>query len=74
MTRSSRRLGRCIRFRIEDDQLRDFAGRDSSGVRGIKLGKGDEVNSLSVLNHADVTNEERAAFLRMAAARRRTRQ
>jgi DNA gyrase subunit A len=65
------RLGRCIRFRIEDDQLRVFAGRDSSGVRGIKLGKGDEVNSLSVLNHVDATNEERVAFLRMAAARRR---
>ena len=65
------RLGRCIRFHIEDDTLRVFAGRDSSGVRGIKLLQGDEVNSLSVLNHVDASNEERAAFLRMAAARRR---
>jgi DNA gyrase subunit A len=65
------RLGRCIRFRIEDDQLRVFAGRDSSGVRGIKLGRNDEVNSLSVLNHVDVDNDERAAYLRLAAARRR---
>ena len=31
------RLGRCIRFQITDDTLRVFAGRDSSGVRGIKL-------------------------------------
>jgi DNA gyrase subunit A len=27
--------GRCIRFQITDDTLRVFAGRDSSGVRGI---------------------------------------
>ncbi|HXE53756.1 MAG TPA: DNA gyrase subunit A, partial [Tepidisphaeraceae bacterium] len=42
------RKGRCIRFQISDDTLRVFAGRDSSGVRGIRLGKGDEVMSLSV--------------------------
>ena len=47
------RLGRCIRFQITDDTLRVFAGRDSSGVRGIRLGQDDEVNSLAVLNHVD---------------------
>ena len=31
------RRGRCIRFQITDDTLRVFAGRDSSGVRGIRL-------------------------------------
>ncbi len=65
------RKGRCIRFPITDDVVRVFAGRDSAGVRGIRLGKGDEVISLSVLQHVDATVHERAAFLRGAAARRR---
>ncbi len=65
------RRGRCIRFQITDDTLRVFAGRDSSGVRGIKLASGDEVMSLSVLRHVDASVEERAAYLKIAAARRR---
>jgi DNA gyrase subunit A len=65
------RMGRCIRFQIEDDTLRVFAGRDSSGVRGIKLAPGDAVMSISVLRHVEATTEERAAYLRLAAARRR---
>jgi len=65
------RLGRCIRFQISDETLRVFAGRDSSGVRGIRLGSGDEVMSLSVLRHIDVSIEERDAYVRLAAARRR---
>jgi len=66
------RDGRCIRFQIRDDNLRVFSGRDSSGVRGIRLGEGDEVISLSVLRHMDATPDERAAFLKAAAARRRS--
>ncbi len=31
------RRGRCIRFQITDETLRVFAGRDSAGVRGIRL-------------------------------------
>ena len=65
------RKGRCIRFPITDDVVRVFAGRDSAGVRGIKLGKGDEVISLSILQHVEASAHERAAFLRGAAARRR---
>jgi DNA gyrase subunit A len=68
------RLGRCIRFHITDDVLRVFAGRDSSGVRGIRLAEGkrrDEVMSMSVLRHVEATTEERAAYLKLAAARRR---
>ena len=65
------RLGRCIRFQATEDMLRVFAGRDSSGVRGIRLNTGDQVISLSVLRHIDVTPEDRAAYLRIAAARRR---
>lgn len=62
---------RCIRFQITADTLRVFAGRDSSGVRGIRLQEGDEVNSLCVLTHVDATVEERAAYLKMANAKRR---
>ncbi|GAC1341798.1 MAG: DNA gyrase subunit A [Acetobacteraceae bacterium] len=63
------KLGRCIRFMIADDSLRVFSGRDSSGVRGIRLGRDDEVISLSVLRHVDAGVEERAAYLK--ASRRR---
>ena len=62
------RLGRCIRFLIADETLRVFSGRDSSGVRGIRLVPGDEVISLSVLRHVEASVEERAAYLK---ARRR---
>jgi DNA gyrase subunit A len=68
------RQGRCIRFEINEDNLRVFAGRDSSGVRGIKLAVGkrpDEVISLSVLRHVDVESPDRMAYLKWAAARRR---
>ena len=46
------KLGRCIRFQTSDN-LRVFSGRESSGVRGIRLQPGDEVISLSVLRHVD---------------------
>ncbi len=65
------RGGRCLRFQINDDALRVFAGRDSSGVRGMRLAAGDEVNSLCVLNHVEADVAERAAYLRMVSARRR---
>ncbi len=65
------RLGRCLRFQISDDTLRVFAGRDSSGVRGIKLLRNDEVMSLSVLRHTDASTDERAAYLKFASGRRR---
>ena len=65
------RNARCIRFQITDETVRVFAGRGSSGVRGIKLGKNDRVISLSVLNHVEASVEERSAYLRMANAKRR---
>jgi DNA gyrase subunit A len=57
--------GKAIRFAVDD--IRVFAGRTSTGVRGIKLAKGDEVISMSVLKHVDVTPEERAAYLKAAS-------
>jgi DNA gyrase subunit A len=65
------RKGRCIRFELSDDTVRVFAGRDSSGVRGIRLVGGDEVISLSVLKHVEATNDERVAYLKYANAKRR---
>ncbi|WP_408868464.1 DNA gyrase subunit A [Aristophania vespae] len=65
------RNARAIRFQITDDTLRVFAGRGSTGVRGIRLGEGDQVVSLCILNHVDASVEERATYLRMANARRR---
>ncbi|GGC41928.1 DNA gyrase subunit A [Siccirubricoccus deserti] len=65
------RKGRTIRFQASDDVLRVFAGRGSDGVRGIRLGKGDEVIALSVLRHVEATPAEREAAIRNAAQRRR---
>ncbi len=65
------RNGRCIRFQAESEQLRVFAGRDSSGVRGIRLLGEDAVISLAVLTHVEATPEERAGYLRAAAQKRR---
>jgi DNA gyrase subunit A len=64
------RLGRAIRFSVADE-LRVFAGRTSTGVRGIRLGEGDEVISLSVLRHVEASPEERISYLKAAAAKRR---
>jgi len=58
--------GRAIRFRATD--VRVFKGRDSSGVRGIRLGKDDHVVSMSVIRHFQATPEERAAYLKMRRA------
>ncbi|MBI3498864.1 MAG: DNA gyrase subunit A [Proteobacteria bacterium] len=63
------RNGKCIRFQVSD--VRVFASRNSTGVRGIKLANGDEVISLSMLRHVDYAMEERAAYLRHAALLRR---
>ena len=60
--------GRAIRFPVDD--IRVFAGRNSTGVRGIKLKGDDEVISMSILKHLDVTPEERNAYLKQASALR----
>jgi DNA gyrase subunit A len=45
--------------------VRVFKGRDSTGVRGIRLQPGDEVVSMSVISHFEATSDERAAYLKM---------
>ncbi len=61
-------LGKAIRFPVDD--VRVFAGRTSTGVRGVKLAKGDEVISMSILRHVDATPEERTAYLKQASKMR----
>ena len=62
--------GQCIRFAVND--VRVFQGRTSMGVRGINLGDGDELISLSILRHVEATADERAAYLKRANAVRRS--
>ena len=63
------RGGKCIRFAVTD--IRVFKGRESTGVRGIKLVSGDEIVSLALLAHSDATPAEARAYLRQAAAMRK---
>lgn len=62
-------FGQCIRFPVTD--VRVFAGRNSVGVRGINLARGDEVISIAILGHVEATPAERTAYLKLTAAERR---
>ncbi|MDO5631561.1 MAG: DNA gyrase subunit A [Paracoccus sp. (in: a-proteobacteria)] len=59
-------MGRAIRFPSTD--VRVFKGRDSTGVRGIRLAAGDTVVSMSVIRHFEADPAERAAYLKMRRA------
>ena len=61
-------LGRCIRFSAVD--VRVFASRASTGVRGVRLAPGDSVISMAILRAAPATAEERSAYLKHATAMR----
>nr|WP_220185120.1 DNA gyrase subunit A [Paracoccus sp. S1E-3] len=58
--------GRAIRFAATD--VRVFKGRDSTGVRGIRLNGADRVVSMSVIRHFEADPAERAAYLKMRRA------
>lgn len=62
-------IGQCIRFRVDD--VRIFAGRNSTGVRGIRLAEDDHVISMDILRHVEVTTAEARAYLKHASAMRR---
>jgi DNA gyrase subunit A len=64
-------LGRCIRFATEE--VRVFAGRDSTGVRGIRLAQGDSVISMAILRSVVATPDERTAYVKHANAMRKAR-
>ena len=61
--------GKAIRFPVED--IRVFAGRNSTGVRGIKLASKDVVLSMTVLQNVEASADEREAYVRYANAQRR---
>ncbi len=62
-------LGQAIRFPV--DEVRVFAGRNSIGVRGITLGDGDRIISMTIVGHVNAEPWERAAYLKRSAAERR---
>ncbi|MEC7576693.1 MAG: DNA gyrase C-terminal beta-propeller domain-containing protein, partial [Pseudomonadota bacterium] len=57
------RKGKAIRFKVED--IRVFAGRASTGVRGMKLASGDEVIGMSIIKAEadDVADEDKQVLL-----------
>ena len=60
--------GKCINFNVSE--IRVFASRASTGVRGIKLLSGDEVISMTILNGSDADAATRAAYLKKSKALR----
>ena len=58
--------GQAIRFKVTD--IRVFAGRNSVGVRGIKLAPDDKVISMTILNPTKAEAWERVAFLKQRRA------
>jgi DNA gyrase subunit A len=61
-------LGRCIRFSV--GEVRVFAGRESTGVRGVRLAEGDQVISMAILRSVEASPAERLAYLRHSSAMR----
>nr|WP_315850279.1 DNA gyrase subunit A [Qipengyuania thermophila] len=59
------RQGKAIRFAAED--VREFASRTSTGVRGMTLRPDDAVISLAILRGGAWSSEQRDAYLRQAA-------
>ena len=58
------RNGKAIRF--SGEEVREFASRTSTGVRGMLLKGDDEVVSLSILHKVGTSGEEREQYLRFA--------
>jgi DNA gyrase subunit A len=61
--------GKAIRFPVAN--VRVFKSRSSEGVNGMDLAEGEEVISMSVVDHVDLAIEERDEYLRVSSARRR---
>ncbi|MFG1297965.1 DNA gyrase subunit A [Xanthobacter variabilis] len=60
--------GACIRFPVTD--VRVFKGRDSVGVRGIRLEDDDSIISMAIIRHVEASAEERLAYIKMRRALR----
>ena len=55
--------GQIIRFPVSG--VRVSKGRGSTGVKGLKLRKGDSIVSVAIIQHVEISVDERAAFARM---------
>lgn len=65
----SSRYGKCVRFSVSD--LRIFASRSSTGVRGMRLLGDDEVISMAILPDGSAGVSEREKYIRYTAFMRR---
>lgn len=63
------RSGRAIRFPMRE--VRVFVGRESRGVRSVKIGRGDSVIGMSMLPRCTAGRELRQMYLRYTIASRR---
>ena len=63
--------GMAVRFPVTD--VRIFSGRNSVGVRGIRLKEKDSVISMTIVKHFDAAAEERAEYIAAVRAETRTR-
>ncbi|MGB0087302.1 MAG: DNA gyrase subunit A [Rhodomicrobiaceae bacterium] len=61
--------GQAIRSPVSD--VRVFKGRESTGVRGIRLDGEDRVISMAILRHVEASPAERNAYVKQANAIRR---
>lgn len=61
--------GRCIRFPVPE--IRIFAGRNSTGVRGMNLADDDRIIGMAMLNHGETDSAVRAAYIKQSRALRR---
>ena len=61
--------GRCIRFPV--NEIRVFAGRNSTGVRGLSLQSNDKIIGMAMLNHGESDATVRAAYIKQSRAARR---
>ncbi len=61
--------GRCIRFPVPE--IRIFAGRNSTGVRGMTLGADDRIIGMAMLNHGEADSAVRSAYIKQSRALRR---
>lgn len=60
------RKGQCLRTPVT--AVRVFAGRASTGVRGIRLIGDDEVISMSTLKHCEASVEQRDEYAKISSA------
>ncbi len=61
--------GRCIRFPV--DEIRVFAGRNSTGVRGMTLAADDKIIGMAMLARGESDAAVRAAYIKQSRAARR---